>query len=128
VHPPSCAKFNGEYSAFYRCSSSGRFTGHPSKTLNRGLSRKAILSEIDVGLRRPQTDYVDLYEIHGWDPERPIEETLEALHDVVKPGKARYIGTASMYSWQFAKALYLGRPQGMDAVCLYAEPLEPLLP
>ena len=64
-----------------------------------GLSRKAILSEIDHSLRRLGTDYVDLYQIHRWDPRTPIEETLEALHDVVKAGKARYIGASSMYAW-----------------------------
>jgi len=73
----------------------------------RGLSRKAIFFELDESLRRLQTDYVDLYQIHRWDPETPIEETLEALHDVVKAGKVRYIGASSMYAWQFAKALYL---------------------
>ena len=73
----------------------------------RGLSRKAILFELDESLRRLQTDYVDLYQIHRWDYETPIEETLEALHDVVKAGKVRYIGASSMYAWQFAKALYL---------------------
>ncbi|MDQ3826690.1 MAG: aldo/keto reductase [Actinomycetota bacterium] len=72
----------------------------------RGLSRKAILAEIDNSLSRLGTDYVDLYQIHRWDYETPIEETLEALHDVVKAGKARYIGASSMHSWQFAKALY----------------------
>jgi len=77
-----------------------------------GLSRKAILNEMDASLRRLQTDYVDLYQIHRWDPETPIEETLEALHDVVKAGKARYIGASSMYSWQFAKALYLADLHG----------------
>jgi aryl-alcohol dehydrogenase-like predicted oxidoreductase len=77
-----------------------------------GLSRKAILSEIDHSLRRLQTDYVDLYQIHRWDDEVPIEETLEALHDVVKAGKVRYIGASSMYSWQFAKALYLADRHG----------------
>jgi 1-deoxyxylulose-5-phosphate synthase len=69
-----------------------------------GLSRKAILHEIDESLRRLQTDYVDLYQIHRWDHATPIEETMEALHDVVKAGKARYIGASSMYAWQFAKA------------------------
>src|ERR687888_776100 len=69
-----------------------------------GLSRKAILSEIDHSLRRLGTDYVDLYQIHRWDYQTPIEETMEALHDVVKAGKARYIGASSMYAWQFAKA------------------------
>ncbi len=77
-----------------------------------GLSRKAIMNEIDASLRRLQTDYVDLYQIHRWDPETPIEETLEALHDIVKAGKARYIGASSMYSWQFAKALYLADLHG----------------
>ena len=77
-----------------------------------GLSRKAILHELDESLRRLQTDYVDLYQIHRWDYETPIEETLEALHDVVKAGKARYIGASSMYAWQFAKALYLSRLNG----------------
>lgn len=71
-----------------------------------GLSRKAILTEIDNSLRRLGTDYVDLYQIHRWDYNVAIEETLEALHDVVKAGKARYIGASSMYAWQFAKALY----------------------
>jgi 1-deoxyxylulose-5-phosphate synthase len=70
-----------------------------------GLSRKAILSEIDRSLERLGTDYVDLYQIHRWDYETPIEETLEALHDVVQAGKARYIGASSMFAWQFAKAL-----------------------
>ena len=72
----------------------------------RGLSRKAILTEIDASLRRLGTDYVDLYQIHRWDYETPIEETLEALHDVVKAGKARYLGASSMFAWQFCKALY----------------------
>src|SRR5215510_3428723 len=69
-----------------------------------GLSRKAILSEIDNSLKRLETDYVDLYQIHRWDYETPIEETMEALNDVVRAGKARYIGASSMYAWQFAKA------------------------
>jgi aryl-alcohol dehydrogenase-like predicted oxidoreductase len=73
----------------------------------RGLSRKAILYELDQSLQRLKTDYVDLYQIHRWDYETPIEETLEALHDVVKAGKVRYIGASSMYAWQFAKSLYL---------------------
>jgi aryl-alcohol dehydrogenase-like predicted oxidoreductase len=77
-----------------------------------GLSRKAILHELDESLRRLQTDFVDLYQIHRWDGETPIEETLEALHDVVKAGKVRYIGASSMYSWQFAKALYLAELHG----------------
>ena len=72
----------------------------------QGLSRKAILTEIDNSLSRLGTDYVDLYQIHRWDYGTPIEETLEALHDIVKAGKARYIGASSMHAWQFAKALY----------------------
>jgi 1-deoxyxylulose-5-phosphate synthase len=77
-----------------------------------GLSRKAIFSEIDASLRRLQTDYVDLYQIHRLDAETPIEETLEALDDLVKAGKARYIGASSMYAWQFAKALYIADLRG----------------
>jgi aryl-alcohol dehydrogenase-like predicted oxidoreductase len=72
-----------------------------------GLSRVHIMQAIDDSLRRLGTDYLDLYQIHRWDPETPIEETLEALHDVVKSGKVRYIGASSMYSWQFSKSLYL---------------------
>ena len=79
---------------------------------DRGLSRKHILASIDGSLRRLGTDYVDLYQIHRWDPETPIEETLEALHDVVRAGKARYIGASSMFAWQFAKALYLADRHG----------------
>ena len=78
----------------------------------RGLSRKAILHELDQSLIRLKTDYVDLYQIHRWDYETPIEETLEALHDVVKAGKVRYIGASSMYAWQFAKSLYLADLHG----------------
>jgi 1-deoxyxylulose-5-phosphate synthase len=77
-----------------------------------GLSRRAILAEIDHSLKRLGTDYVDLYQIHRWDASTPIEETLEALHDVVKAGKARYIGASSMHAWQFAKALYTSRLNG----------------
>ncbi len=77
-----------------------------------GLSRKAILSEIDNSLRRLGTDYVDLYQIHRWDYATPIEETLEALNDVVRAGKARYIGASSMFAWQFAQALYLADLNG----------------
>jgi len=73
---------------------------------DRGLSRKHILSSIDASLKRLGMDYVDLYQIHRWDYETPMEETLEALHDVVRAGKARYIGASSMYAWQFSKALY----------------------
>ena len=77
-----------------------------------GLSRKHIMDAIDASLRRLNMDYVDLYQIHRWDYETPIEETLEALHDVVKAGKARYIGASSMYTWQFARALYLADKGG----------------
>ena len=73
---------------------------------DRGLSRKHVLSSIDASLKRLGTDYVDLYQIHRWDYDTPIDETLEALHDVVRAGKARYIGASSMYAWQFAKALF----------------------
>jgi aryl-alcohol dehydrogenase-like predicted oxidoreductase len=79
---------------------------------DRGLSRKHILSAIDASLKRLGTDYVDLYQIHRWDYETSIEETLEALHDVVRAGKARYIGASSMYAWQFAKALYTSELHG----------------
>jgi len=78
----------------------------------RGLSRVHIFNAIDASLRRLGMDYVDLYQIHRWDPETPIEETLEALHDVVKSGKARYIGASSMYAWQFARCLYLADLHG----------------
>jgi aryl-alcohol dehydrogenase-like predicted oxidoreductase len=78
----------------------------------RGLSRKAVMIEIDASLRRLGTDYVDLYQIHRWDYDTPIEETLEALHDVVKSGKARYLGASSMHAWQFAKALYVAERHG----------------
>jgi len=72
----------------------------------RGLSRKSIMTEVDASLSRLGMDYVDLYQIHRWDSRTPIEETLEALHDVIKAGKARYIGASSMFAWQFSKALY----------------------
>ncbi|MCY9666243.1 aldo/keto reductase [Paenibacillus alginolyticus] len=77
-----------------------------------GLSRKAIMSEIDKSLQRLGTDYVDLYQIHRWDYNTPIEETMEALHDVVKAGKARYIGASAMYAWQFLKALHVAEKNG----------------
>jgi 1-deoxyxylulose-5-phosphate synthase len=77
-----------------------------------GLSRKAIMSEIDNSLKRLGTDYVDLYQIHRWDNGTPIEETMEALHDVVKAGKARYIGASSMYAWQFLKAQHVAERNG----------------
>jgi len=78
----------------------------------RGLSRKHILSGIDASLGRLGMDYVDLYQIHRWDPHTPIEETMEALHDVVRAGKARYIGASSMYAWQFAKAQHVAQRHG----------------
>jgi aryl-alcohol dehydrogenase-like predicted oxidoreductase len=78
----------------------------------KGLSRKEIFFELNQSLRRLGTDYVDLYQIHRWDYETPIEETLEALHDVVKAGKVRYIGASSMYAWQFTKALYVANLHG----------------
>ncbi|MCL6452635.1 MAG: aldo/keto reductase [Alicyclobacillus sp.] len=84
---------------------------HPGPN-GQGLSRKAILREIDASLKRLGTDYVDLYQIHRWDYNTPIEETMEALHDVVKAGKARYIGASSMYAWQFQKALYTAERHG----------------
>ncbi len=87
----------------------GRMRAGPN---GAGLSRKAILAEIDASLRRLGTDHVDLYQIHRWDYGTPIEETLEALHDVVKAGKARYIGASSMYAWQFARALHLAERHG----------------
>ena len=87
----------------------GRMHDDPN---GQGLSRKAIMREIDNSLRRLGTDYVDLYQIHRWDYETPIEETLEALHDVVKAGKARYIGASSMHAWQFAQALYVADLNG----------------
>jgi aryl-alcohol dehydrogenase (NADP+) len=78
----------------------------------RGLSRKHLMDAIDRSLQRLGTDYVDLYQIHRFDPDTPIEETLEALHDIVKAGKARYIGASSMYAWQFAKMLYVADRHG----------------
>jgi len=79
-----------------------------------GLSRKAIFQELDASLKRLGTDYVDLYQIHRWDDETPIEETLEALDDVVRAGKVRYLGASSMFAWQFSKALYLADRHGWD--------------
>ncbi len=77
-----------------------------------GLSRKAIFAQVDNSLRRLGTDYIDLYQIHRWDYGTPIEETLEALHDVVKSGRVRYLGASSMYAWQFSKAVYTARLHG----------------
>jgi aryl-alcohol dehydrogenase-like predicted oxidoreductase len=87
----------------------GRMTPGPN---GRGLSRKHVLSAIDGSLERLQMDNVDLYQIHRWDPHTPIEETMEALHDVVRAGKARYIGASSMYAWQFAKAQRVAERHG----------------
>ena len=87
----------------------GQMTPGPN---GRGLSRKHILSAIDTSLQRLDMDYVDLYQIHRWDPHTPIEETMEALHDVVRAGKARYIGASSMYAWQFAKAQHVAERKG----------------
>ncbi len=84
---------------------------HPDAN-GKGLSRKHIMAEIDASLRRLGTDYVDLYQIHCYDPTTPIEETLEALHDIVKAGKARYIGASSMYAWQFCRALHIADRHG----------------
>ena len=77
-----------------------------------GLSRKAIFQELDASLKRLQTDYIDLYQIHRWDLETPIEETMEALHDVVRAGKVRYLGASSMHAWQFSKANYVAKLNG----------------
>src|SRR6187431_1916638 len=79
---------------------------------DRGLSRKHIMSSIDASLKRPGTDYVDLYQIHRWDYETPIEETMEALHDIVRAGKARYIGASAMWAWQFQKAQHVAERHG----------------
>jgi 1-deoxyxylulose-5-phosphate synthase len=87
------------------------FPMHPGPN-GSGLSRKSIFDAIDASLRRLGTDYVDLYQIHRWDYSTPIEETLEALNDVVRSGKARYLGASSMHAWQFSKALYLARQHG----------------
>lgn len=78
----------------------------------RGLSRKAIMNEVEASLRRLDMDYIDLYQIHRWDHHTPIEETLEALNDLVRSGKVRYIGASSMYAWQFSKALYTSELRG----------------
>ena len=88
------------------------YTPMGPKPNQRGLSRKHIMESIDNSLRRLGTDYVDLYQIHRWDYETPIEETMEALHDVVKAGKARYIGASSMFVWQFVKAQYVADLHG----------------
>lgn len=85
------------------------FPLHSSDPNSGGLSRKAIFRELDASLKRLGTDYVDLYQIHRWDEETPIEETMEALHDTVKSGKVRYLGASSMHTWQFVKAQYVAR-------------------
>lgn len=91
-----------------------KVNGPMSEDVNdRGLSRKHILDSIDNSLRRLQMDYVDLYQIHRWDYNTPIEETMQALHDVVRMGKARYIGASSMFAWQFAKAQYTADLHGL---------------
>jgi aryl-alcohol dehydrogenase-like predicted oxidoreductase len=90
-----------------------KVNGQMSDDVNdRGLSRKHIMDSIDKSLKRLQMDYVDLYQIHRWDYDVPIEETMEALHDVVKAGKARYIGASSMFAWQFSKAQYTAQSHG----------------
>lgn len=90
-----------------------KVNGQMSDDVNdRGLSRKHILDSIDKSLQRLQMDYVDLYQIHRWDYEVPIEETLEALNDVVRAGKARYVGASSMFAWQFARALHISKKHG----------------
>ena len=88
------------------------FDMRPGDPNGKGLSRKHIMDAVDASLRRLGTDYIDLYQIHRWDYETPIAETMEALHDVVKAGKARYIGASSMYAWQFAKAQAVARSNG----------------
>jgi aryl-alcohol dehydrogenase-like predicted oxidoreductase len=87
----------------------GQMTPGPN---GRGLSRKHVLAAIDASLRRLDMEYVDLYQIHRWDPHTPIEETMEALHDIVRAGKARYIGASSMHAWQFAKAQHVAERNG----------------
>ena len=90
-----------------------------------GLSRKHIMHEIDASLKRLQTDRIDLYQIHRWDYTTPIEETLQALGDIVRSGKAIYIGASSMWAWQFAKSLYLSDIDGSPSLCQHAESIQP---
>ncbi len=87
----------------------GRMHDDPN---GQGLSRKAILREVDASLRRLRTDYIDLYQIHRWDPHTPLEETLDALDTLVRSGKVRYLGASSMFAWQFAKALFVADQRG----------------
>ena len=94
---------------FFDVGQGGQGRPRPNRS---GLSRKHVMSAIDASLRRLQLDHVDLYQIHRWDPHTPIEETMEALHDVVKAGKARYIGASSMFAWQFLKAQQVARERG----------------
>jgi len=95
----------------------GVMTSNPdtplSKINNKGNSRKHIMESIDASLKRLGTDYIDLYQLHRWDDDTPIEETMEALHDLVRVGKVRYIGASSMYAWQFAKAQYTADKRGL---------------
>ena len=93
-----------------------------------GLSRKRIFHAVDASLQRLGLDYIDLYQIHRWDPSTPIEETMEALHDVVKAGKVRYLGASSMWAWQFAKAQQIARAPWLDTFRRHAEPLQPRVP
>jgi aryl-alcohol dehydrogenase-like predicted oxidoreductase len=103
---------------------------------DRGLSRKHLLAAIDASLRRLATDYVDLYQVHRWDPDTPIEETMQALHDIVRAGKARYLGASSMDAWQFAKAQHTADLGGWTRFCsmqphynlLYREEEREMLP
>jgi aryl-alcohol dehydrogenase-like predicted oxidoreductase len=94
---------------FFDVGQGGQGRPRPNRS---GLSRKHVMSAIDASLKRLQLDHVDLYQIHRWDPHTPIEETMEALHDVVKAGKARYIGASSMFAWQFLKAQQVARERG----------------
>jgi aryl-alcohol dehydrogenase-like predicted oxidoreductase len=91
----------------------------------QGLSRKAILEQVDASLARLGTDYIDLCQIHRVDPETPVEETMEALHDIVKAGKVRYLGASSMYAWQFAKLQPRRRATQLDPIRRDAEPVQP---
>ena len=88
-----------------------------------GLSRKHIFASVDASLKRLGTDYIDLYQIHRLDPNTPMEEMLEALNDLVRMGKVRYLGASSMYAWQFAKALYTAKMNGWSRFCEHAESL-----